>query len=43
MIIKTKRLNIYPATNEQMEKLIESQTVPELKAKGTEIFKIDNI
>lgn len=31
MIIKTKRLNIYPASNEQMESLISSQTIPELK------------
>lgn len=31
MIIRTKRLNIYPASNEQMESLILSQTIPELK------------
>ena len=31
MIIKTKRLNIYPASNEQMESLISRQTIPELK------------
>ena len=27
----TKRLNIYPASNEQMERLIVTQTIPELK------------
>ena len=31
MMIRTKRLNIYPASNEQMESLISSQTIPELK------------
>ena len=31
MLIKTKRLNIYPASNEQMESLISYQTVPELR------------
>lgn len=31
MLIKTKRVNIYPASNEQMESLIASQTLPELK------------
>lgn len=29
--IKTERLNIYPASDEAMERLIASQTVPELK------------
>lgn len=31
MLIATERLNIYPASDEQMESLIASQTVPELK------------
>ena len=31
MIIKTERLNIYPASDEQMEAVISQQTVPELK------------
>ena len=31
MLIKTTRLNIYPASDEQMERLIASQTIPELK------------
>ena len=31
MMIRTKRLYIYPASNEQMERLISSQTIPELK------------
>lgn len=31
MLIKTTRLNIHPASDEQMESLIASQTVPELK------------
>ncbi len=31
MIIKTKRLNIYPVANEEMERIILNQTVPELK------------
>lgn len=30
-MIQTKRLNIYPASDEQMERLIAGQTVPELK------------
>ena len=30
-MIKTKRLNIYPASDEQMERLIARQTIPELK------------
>lgn len=31
MLIKTKRLNIYPTSNEQMESLISNQTLPDLK------------
>ena len=38
MIIRTKRLNIYPASNEQMECLIANQTVPELKAAYKEML-----
>ena len=30
-MIKTKRLNIYPASDEQMETLIEEENIPELK------------
>lgn len=30
-MIMTKRLNIYPASNEQMERLIAEQTLPDLK------------
>lgn len=30
-MIKTKRLNIYPASDGQMERLIAQQTIPELK------------
>ena len=31
MMIQTKRLNLYPATNEQMERLIAEETIPDLK------------
>lgn len=31
MIVRTRRLNIYPASNEQMERLIARQSSPDLK------------
>ena len=31
MMIKTKRVNIYPASNEEMKNLIANQTLPDLK------------
>lgn len=38
MIIQTERLHIYPASNEEMQSLIASQTVPELKAAYREML-----
>ena len=37
-MIKTKRLNIYPASDEQMEALIAGESVPELKAAYREML-----
>lgn len=37
-MIKTERLDIYPASDEQMEDLIAEQTVPELKAAYQEML-----
>ncbi len=37
-MIKTKRLNIYPASDEQMESLIAKEPVPELKAAYQEML-----
>lgn len=37
-MIKTKRLNIYPASDEQMETLIEEENIPELKAAYQEML-----
>lgn len=37
-MIKTRRLKIYPCTNEQMESLIEGQTSMELKAAYTQML-----
>jgi len=38
-MIKTKRLKIYPATKEQMEEFIATQSDENLKAAYTEMFK----
>ena len=38
MIIKTERVNIYPASDEEIETLIASQTVPDLKAAYQEML-----
>ena len=37
-MISTKRLNLYPASDEQMEQLIAGQTIPELKAAYQEML-----
>ena len=41
MIIKTKRLNIYPVSNEEMERIILNQTVPELKEAYKEMLEAE--
>lgn len=37
-MLKTKRLNLYPASDAQMERLIEEQTIPELRAAYQEML-----
>ncbi len=37
-MIKTKRLNIYPASDEQMKCMIDKETMPELKAAYQEML-----
>ncbi len=38
-MISTKRLNIFPMTNEQMEQLISEQTISELKDAFSEMLQ----
>ena len=37
-MIKTRRLNIYPASNEQMKRMIDEEIIPELKAAYQEML-----